>query len=138
MTPLILADTGPLVALFNRKDTHHDWALARFKEFREPLHTSEPVLTEALHLLRRVSGGISRLLALWERGLLVVTFSAETEKTALLVLMRRYADIPVSLADASLVRLSELHPACQVWTLDNDFHIYRRNDRQPIPLLTPD
>lgn len=133
----MLADTGPLVALFNRNDAHHGWALARFHEFSEPLHTSEAVLTESLHLLRRVPGGAGKLLALWERGLLVVTFSAEREKPALLALMQRYVDIPVSFADASLVRLSEIHSRCKVWTLDADFRIYRRNGRQAIPLLTP-
>lgn len=137
MTPLILADTGPLVALFNRNDAHHGWALARFQEFREPLHTSEPILTESLHLLRRVPGGIGKLLTLWERDLLLIAISAEREKPALLTLMHRYADIPVSFADASLIRLTELHPRCKVWTLDADFHIYRRNNRQTIPLLTP-
>jgi hypothetical protein len=137
MTPVVLADTGPLVALFNRNDKHHDWALARFREFTEPLQTSEPVLTEALHLLRRVPAGVGKLLALWERGLVIVTFSAEREKPALLALMHRYADTPVSFADASLVRLSEIHSRCKVWTLDADFRIYRRNSRQAIPLLTP-
>jgi predicted nucleic acid-binding protein len=133
----MLADTGPLVALFNHNEANHTWALARFREFNEPLHTSEPVLAEALHLLRRVPGGRAKLLALWERGLLVIGLAAEREKPALLALMQRYADVPASLADASLIRLAELHPRCKVWTLDTDFRIYRRNGRQTIPLLTP-
>lgn len=136
--PVILADTGPLVALFSRNEAHHAWALARYREFSEPLQTSEPVLTEAIHLLRRVPGGTAKLLTLWERGLLVVALAAEREKPALLTLMQRYADVPASLADASLVRLAELHPRCKVWTLDADFRIYRRNGRQAIPLLAPD
>lgn len=138
MTPVILADTGPLVALFNRNDAHHAWALARYRELGEPLHTSESVLTESLHLLRRAPGAAAKLLALWERGLLAVTLSAEREKPAILTLMRRYADVPVSFADATLIRLSELHPKSKVWTLDAHFRIYRRNGRQVIQLLTPD
>ncbi|MEQ1912871.1 MAG: pilus assembly protein [Vicinamibacterales bacterium] len=137
MTPVILADTGPLVALFNRNDSGHAWALARFREFTEPLVTAEPVLTESLHLLRRVPGGVEKLLALWQRGLVISSLSAEVEKPALLILMRRYADVPVSLADACLVRLAEIHPRCKVWTLDADFRVYRRNGRQAIPLLAP-
>ena len=113
MTPVILADTGPLVALFNRSDTPHAWALSRFREFSEPLLSAEPVLTDALHLLRSVPGGVEQLLTLWQRGLVVSALAAEVEKPALLVLMRRYADVPVSMADACLVRLAEIHPGCK-------------------------
>ncbi|MDQ3301698.1 MAG: PIN domain-containing protein [Myxococcota bacterium] len=137
MTTVILADTGPLVALFNRNDAHHRWALSRFREFTEPLVTAEPVLTESLHLLRRAPGGGEKLLTLWQRGLVIAALSIEVEKPSLLVLMRRYADIPVSLADACLIRLAEIHPRCKVWTLDTDFRVYRRNGRQAIPVLAP-
>ncbi|MGI9115928.1 MAG: type II toxin-antitoxin system VapC family toxin [Chthoniobacterales bacterium] len=136
-SPLILSDAGPLVALFNSRDLGHKWALARFEQFVEPLVTTEAVFSETLHLLRRVPDGARRLLLLWERGWLLLAFSAELEKAALLHLLKRYADIPISLADASLIRLSEIHPACQIWTLDADFRIYRRNGRQAIPLLMP-
>lgn len=137
MRTVILADAGPLVALFNRSDRHHAWALSRFREFTEPLLTTEPVLTESLHLLRRVPGGVEKLLSLWQRGLVVAALSAEVEKLSLLALMRRYAEVPVSLADACLVRLAEIHPRCKVWTLDADFRVYRRNGRQAIPVLAP-
>lgn len=133
----IFADAGPLVALFNFKDKHHEWALARFREFVEPLVTAEPVFTEALHLLRRVPYGVEKLLALWQRGVLVLSFSAELEKEALLPLMRRFADVPISFADACLIRLSEIHPRTRIWSLDADFRIYRRHGRQAIPLLMP-
>ncbi len=61
----------------------------------------------------------------------------KTEAPAVEILMRRYADTPMSLADACLVRLSELHSECSVFTLDNDFTRYRRHARQLIPLLAP-
>ena len=137
MTPAILADAGPLVALFNPTDAFHGWALARFREFTQPLETAEPVLAECLHLLRRVPGGVGKLLVLWERGQLVISFSAELEKKAVSSLMKRYADVPISLADACLVRLTEIHSRSKVWTLDADFGIYRRNGRQTIPVITP-
>lgn len=137
MTTVVLADAGPLVALFNRNDRQHAWALARFQEFTQPLVTAEPVLAESLHLLGRVPGGVEKLLTLWERGLVVSGLSAETEKPSLLGVMRRYADVPASLADACLVRLAEIHPRCRVWTLDADFRVYRRHSRQAIPVLIP-
>jgi predicted nucleic acid-binding protein len=125
------------VALFNRRDAHHGWALARFREFGEPLVTAEAVLTEALHLLRRVPGGAEKLLTLWERGLIVSGFSVEAEKPAVVGLMRRYKQVPASFADACLIRLTEIHSGSKVWTLDADFNVYRRNGRQTIPLLSP-
>jgi predicted nucleic acid-binding protein len=133
---VVLADAGPLVALFNQRDHYHEWALARFREFVEPLVTAEAILVEALHLLRRVPGGTEKLLTLWSRGLVVMAFSAELEKEAICRLMLRYREVPISLADACLVRLSEIHLRSTVWTLDSDFRVYRRNGRQAIPLLT--
>lgn len=138
MSDIVLADAGPLVALFNRSDAHHDWALSRFREFREPLRTTEPVLTEALHLLGRAPSGRANLLALWKRDLLRVDLSAEKEKSALIALMNRYSNVPASLADASIIRLSEIHSRCKVWTIDGDFRIYRRNGRQAIPVIAPE
>ena len=52
-------------------------------------------------------------------------------------LLRRYRNVPMSLADACLVRLSELYGDCAVLTLDSDFRIYRRHGRQVIPVLAP-
>jgi uncharacterized protein len=138
MSRLIVADTGPLVALFHEDDAAHHWALSRFQEFTEPLVTCEAVLTEALHLLRQVPPAHFNLLALWERELLRIGFSAETERDVIRRLLRRFDNVPISFADACVVRMSELHPDCAVWTLDSDFRVYRRSGRQSIPLLMPD
>jgi predicted nucleic acid-binding protein len=137
MSSLILADAGPLVALFNFKDRFHGWAVARFREFDEALVTAEPVFTEALYLLRRVPGGVEKLLTLWQRSALVLSLSAELEKEALLPLMRRFAGLPISFADACLIRLSEIHAQSRIWSVDTDFRVYRRHGRQAIPLLMP-
>jgi len=137
MRHLVLADTGPLVALFHEDDAAHDWALARFQEFTETLLTCEAVLTEAIHLLRKVLPAHVNLLSLWERDLLRIGFSAENEKGAIHRLLRRFANIPISFADACLVRMSEVHVNCVVWTLDSDFRVYRRSGRQSIPLVIP-
>jgi uncharacterized protein len=138
MSRLILADTGPLVALFHGEDSAHSWALARFQEFTEPLVTCEAVLTEALHLLRKLPPAYFSLLALWEREMVRIRFSAESEKDAIRKLLRRFGNVPMSFADACLVRMSEIHSDCAIWTLDSDFRVYRRSSRQSIPLLIPD
>ncbi len=95
------------------------------------------MLGEAAHLLRRAKVPPDELLDLVEKQLILVPFRLEEEVGALRRLMRRYRDVPRSLADASLVRLSELYEDCQVLTLDSDFLIYRRFDRRPIPVLMP-
>jgi predicted nucleic acid-binding protein len=138
MSRVVLADAGPLVALFHQNDSAHQWALARFREFTEPLLTCEAVLTEAMHLLRKVPPAHANLLSLWQRDLLRIGFSAETEKDSIRRLLRRFADVPISFADACLIRMSEIHVSCAVWTLDSDFRVYRRNGRQAIPLMIPE
>lgn len=72
-----------------------------------------------------------------ERGVLKTRFAAEPEVRFLRTLIGRYADVPMSFADACLVRMSELLPKAQVWTTDSDFTIYRRDRRSLIPLISP-
>jgi predicted nucleic acid-binding protein len=136
MTSLILADTGPLVALLNPRDHYHKWALLRFDEFTTPLSTCEAVLTETLFLLSSCPGACDSLMELWQRETFHLDFLAEGEKPVLRKLMAKYRDLPMSFADACLVRMSELHASACIWTLDTHFGIYRRHGRQSIPLLT--
>lgn len=106
-------------------------------ELQPPLLTCEPVLTEACFLIQRNGGTPADLLNKVKAGIIRVALELQSEATALEILMRRYKDTPMSLADACLVRLSELHSNCQVFTLDSDFRKYRRHGRQVIPLLIP-
>ena len=133
-----LLDTGPLVAFLNRNDRWHQWAKAQMGALTPPLLTCEPVLTEACFLIRRNGGQPAEVLRKIQAGVIVVALDLQTEAAALETLMRRYADTSMSLADACLVRLSELHSDCQVFTLDPHFRRYRRHGRQVIPLLTPE
>ncbi len=134
---MIIADTGPLVAYLDRSDQHHAWAKQVMDTFTEPLHTCDAVLAEATFLLQR--GGIvaSLPMQMIERGVLQTRFDTGTEAHALRVLLERYEDVPMSLADACVVRMSELHARAKVWTTDSDFTIYRRNRRGLIPLIMP-
>jgi predicted nucleic acid-binding protein len=132
-----LVDSGPLVAFYSTRDQHHAWAFAQLDALRPPLLTCEPVLTEACFLLQRKGGRPSAILRAVQQGVIQIAFDIETEAASLEVLMDRYSDVPMSLADACLVRLSELHSDCRVLTLDSDFNRYRRHGRQVIPLLIP-
>lgn len=130
-------DTGPLVAFFDRKDGKHAWAYEQMGALHPPLFTCEPVLTEAAFLIQRGSGNPAVVLQALQQGTLRIGFTVETEAAALESLLRRYSDVPISLADACLVRLSELHQDCRVFTLDRHFARYRRHGRHVIPLLAP-
>jgi uncharacterized protein len=103
-----------------------------------PLLTCEPVLTEACFLIQRSGGRPADVLRKLQAGIIEVPLEVKTESAALETLMRRYEDAPMSLADACLVRLAELHADCQVFTLDSHFRHYRRHGRQVIPLLSPE
>ena len=133
----IIVDAGPLVAMMVRTDDHHVWALDRLRELPPPFLTCEPVLAEVAHLVRRVRHGLERFVELLMSDLLRVEFDLMTEWVAVGRLLRKYADRPMSLADACLVRMSELWPEAPVFTLDSDFRVYRRNKRQSLPLICP-
>lgn len=133
----MLVDTGALVALLDRADSHHAWAVECFKKLRPPLLTCESVLAESTHLLRDLPRSLDALTRLHREGILRVEFGFEAHAPLVWRLMEKYRDVPMDFADACLVRLSELHADCGVWTTDSDFHVYRRRTRQVIPTLCP-
>jgi predicted nucleic acid-binding protein len=136
MTQVII-DTGPLVAYFNRSDRHHRWAMAQMAALAPPLLTCEPVLAEASYLIQRAGGKPRDLIRKVSQGILRIRLNLEADASAVQSLMERYADTPMSLADACLVRLTEIVTDCKLFTLDSDFAHYRRNGRHAIPLLIP-
>lgn len=133
----VAIDTGPLVALVNRRDSHHDWAKQVLSTIRTPIFTCEPVLSEACYLLRATVGGPEAVLGLVAREAVKVDFSVAIEIEPVLALMRRFKNVPMSLADACLVRMTEIEPHSEVLTLDSDFSSYRRNRRQVVPTISP-
>ena len=133
-----LVDTGPIVAFLNRRDRHHRWAVESLDSIHAPLLTCEAVLSEAVYLVRRLAGGPETVMELVTRGVLNASFRLETEAGAVKRLLARYGDRPMDLADACLVRMSELHGDCTLLTIDSEFRtVYRRHGRQAIPTLMP-
>ena len=96
------------------------------------------MLTESAFLLKREGRETDPLFALLERGVLQVGLEVENQLADLRALMRRYRNRPMSLADACLVRLAELHPGGVIFTFDADFRIYRRHGNKVIPVLMPE
>jgi len=133
----ILLDTGPLVAYLAEDEQHHAWATEQFMQLDGALITCEAVVGEAWFLLRRLPRHLARLRAMLADGAFDLSFHLEDEAKATSALMDRYDDVPMSLADACLVRLSELHPKLPLVTLDSDFKVYRRHGRQLIPVIAP-
>jgi uncharacterized protein len=133
----IIVDTGPLVAYVNRRDRWHRWVADQMVALHPPLITCEPVLTEACFLIQRAGGRPADLVSKLSQGSLEIGLDLQDDASGIQSLMQRYADTPMSLADACLVRLTERISDCKLFTLDSDFEHYRRNGRQVIPLLYP-
>jgi predicted nucleic acid-binding protein len=138
MTAPVLIDTGPLVAFLNRRDRYHMWASDQLAGMTPPLLTCEAVISETSFLLRLLPSGPIAVLELINRGLLQMPFRLGDEIVRIKGLMMRYANVPMSLADACLVRMAEQYPGSRLFTCDSDFTIYRKNRRQVIPTLMPD
>lgn len=136
-SPRVLVDTGPLVAFLRKAEATHAWTAARFAELPAPFLTCEPVLAETFFLVSRQPDGPRRFFELLDSGLLEVDFRVLAEQQALGKLIHKYRDLPMSLADACLVRMAELSAGAIVFTLDTHFRVYRKNGRQTIPVIMP-
>ncbi|HTV39966.1 MAG TPA: PIN domain-containing protein [Candidatus Sulfotelmatobacter sp.] len=131
----LIADSSALAALLSRDDQHHRWIAAKADGLPWPWLTCEVVLAETFHLLgKRGVPGIKELL---RNEVLTLAFDLGGQLEAVLDLMDKYADVPMSLADACLVRMSEILPDPLLLTTDADFKIYRRHSRQIVPCLMP-
>jgi len=104
---MTICDTGPIVAILNRRDPHHEWAVALMKQVRPPLLTSEPVFTEAVYFLREDGLAVEPLFHLLERDALRLEFDLAAHWPRVRTLMARYRQM--DLADASIVTMSEIY-----------------------------
>src|SRR5918995_3561643 len=123
----LLVDAGFVVALLSRHDSHHRWAVTQATQHAPPWRTCEAVLSEAFHLLG--TRGTPALSALLRRRAVLVNFDFNDDVESVLRLLQKYADLPMSLADACLVRMTETFSDSVVLTTDSDFRVYRRHSR---------
>lgn len=134
---MTLIDAGPLVALIDADETDHEVCRLVLVGLRLPLVTTWPAFTEAMYLLSR-AGGRAGQEALWKLMLSGRLDIAELSRPALersSRLMAKYADLPMDLADATLVALAEERGDRRVFTLDSDFQIYRFHGRQRFEVI---
>ena len=135
MAANVLVDAGFVVALLSNRDTHHRWAAAQAPQFAPPWSTCEAALSEAFYLVGE--RGAPSLSALLRRRSVLLAFNLAKELEVVLKLMQKYSDVPMSLADACLVRMTETFADPVVLTTDADFRVYRRHSRHVVPCVTP-
>ena len=135
MAASVLVDASFLVALLVPRDENHLWAKGEAREHPISWLTCDAVLSETFYVAgRRLAPAV---IALLRRGALHSRFDLGANNAAVLDLMEKYADVPMSLADACLVRMTEILAEPLVLTADADFRVYRRLGRQVVPCRTP-
>lgn len=135
MRQSVLLDTGVIVALLDRSERRHAECARAIQGLGAALITCEAVVAEACYLLRGVPGAPAAVLANVSKGVFQVPFQLTAEAGDVASLMERYADVPMDLADACLVRLAELVDSPRILTLDADFRTYRWQRRRVFNLL---
>ena len=135
MAANVLVDAGFLLALLNRREASHRWAVDQSPHLPPPWKTCEAALSEAFYLLG--TEGSPALVALLRRRAVVRAFDLAEHIEEVLKLMQKYPDVPMSFADACLVRMTETLADPILVTIDGDFRIYRRHGRRTIPCAMP-
>ena len=136
---MILTDTGPLVALLDFDDRHHQRCLAAINKLPAvPMLTTWPCFTEAIYLLGSIGGYRyqSSLWSLYTAGRLHLHAFSSAEVDRMYKLMETYRDTPMDLADASLVAVAESLGLHQIFSFDSDFYIYRLLDGQVLEVIS--
>jgi len=134
----VILDTGPLVALIDARDRDHAWVVAQWADIEPPLLTCESVISEACFLLDQTKEGSAAVFEMLVRKAIALSFRLEEQVKEIQALRAKYHDVPMSVADASLVRMAEQFSRSSVLTLDTDFILYRKHGRFVIPLIVPD
>jgi len=129
-----ILDAGPLIAALNRDDRYHEWARDTIERLGPPFHTCPEAVAEAAAM----TGQPAAIVEMIQAGEVILGFDLAEQAASVLALLRKYADRNMDLADACIVRMTELIRDCQVVTLDrSDFFVYRRNGRDLIPIIAP-
>jgi predicted nucleic acid-binding protein len=135
MAASVLVDSGFLVALLSRREGDHRWADEQARRLPPPWMSCEAVISETSFLLG--ARGTRSLVSLLRRDTIVCTYRFADDMEAVFKLLDKYADVPMSFADACLVRMTETVNNPLLLTTDSDFRIYRRHGRQVIPCELP-
>ena len=130
----IVVDAVAIVAAIDRREQWHRKSKRLFHELPKPFLTCEAAVSESCYLLGESKAALESVMMMLSAGVVSIEFSLGKEVATVQYLMNRYHSVPMSLADACLVRMSEIFDA-PVFTFDSDFRIYRRHRRKLIPLI---
>jgi predicted nucleic acid-binding protein len=133
----VILDTGPLVALIDKSDRDHAWTVRQWEDITPPMLTCESVISEACFLMNQIDSNGNAIFEMLARKTIEAPFHLQDHSKSIQALIRKYSNVPMSVADACLVLMAEQIPSSSVLTLDGDFRIYRKNGRQVIPLIAP-
>ena len=129
-----ILDAGPLIAALNRRDHYHRWACDTLEHIGPPFHSCAEAMAEAA----AVTGQPAAIVEMIQSGEIIISFDLSEQAPGVLSLLNKYADREMDLADACIVRMTELMADVRVVTLDRtDFAAYRRNGRGIIPIMVP-
>jgi predicted nucleic acid-binding protein len=131
----VLLDTGVIVALIDRRERHHARCAAFVERLERPLVTCEAVIAESCYLLRALPGGVEVVLENIVRGMVQIPFQLSQSATPVRALLKKYRDLPASLADACLIHLADLFDTGDILTLDQHFMTYRWRRNHSFRLL---
>ncbi len=137
MSQRIILDTGVLVAYFRKSDRFHQWAVTQWRQVDLPVVTCDAVISEACFLFRDLPHIQRGIIELIEGNVIEIAFNLQEESSNIRALMSRYESVPMSFADACLVRMSEQIGNSGVMTLDSDFKIYRKHRNEEILVIQP-
>ena len=129
-----ILDAGPIIATLNAKDTHHRWACATLKRLGPPFYSCPEAIAEAAAM----TGQPAAIVEMIQAEEIILAFDLSQQTAAVLSLLKKYRDREMDLADACIVRMTELIRDSRVITVDrSDFAVYRRNGREIIPVIVP-
>jgi len=134
---MTLIDAGPLIALLDQGDADHNACAEVVLDLRAPLVTTWPVFTEAQHLIAAKLGWLAQE-RLWHQvlrdELRLITLERESLQRSY-ELMKKYRDVPMDLADATLVAAAESLGVSRIFSLDSDFRVYRLHGRKAFDIV---
>jgi predicted nucleic acid-binding protein len=129
-----ILDAGPLIAALNAQDEHHRWACETLERLGPPFYSCAEAMAEAAAM----TGQPAAIVEMIHAQEIILPFALADQTSAVLALLKKYRDREMDLADACIVRMTELVRDSQVVTVDRaDFSVYRRNGRESIPVIVP-
>jgi len=135
MAENVIVDAGFLLAALNHRDNNHAWAMATAAHYPPPWQTCEAVVADMFSLTG--PSGHPVFAELIRRRSLTSSFHLNEHTGEVLALMEKYSTVPMSLADACLVRMTEILSDPALLTTNTDFRIYRRHERKAVPCVMP-